>query len=374
MAEAGEKLEDAIQRLLSNSWMVETESSDPSRQILVVRHPTLDQKLIGRFFKQKFIKDQTGSMMSREEAEKAAFANGAWHPGLDAKLETLSSRYEMLHEALEAEEENAKKIVAAKARVRSITREISQMEYTMRSLMLQKFSIFGNTLEYHAERQRVIRMIGMNTFDVHGNPIWEKGSIEDEQDTGLIDFLSNAYVEQQNFDVRLVRRIARSNLWHYRWTLGKNQPESLFGCAVRDLTVEQNFLVFWSQLYEALNEAADPPPRDVVEDDEAFDKWLEKHARKHEKKKQKEYFGLNKPGNEQFVVIDGYYDDEGYWHEHTAEEKQKIADSIYGCNSPLIRRMQVEGHRKLQDMGGQARETELRKGWFRLLGWDKVNE
>jgi len=374
MTETGERLEEEIQRLLVNNWMVETPSEDPSRQVLVIRYPTLDQKLVGQFFKQKFIRDNAGSMMSREEAEKAAFINGAWYPSLDTKLDHLSSRYETLNESFEAEQEIAKKIVAAKARVRAITREMKQVDYSIKSLVLQKFSIFGNTLEYHAERQRITRMIGMNTLDIHGCPIWTKDEIQEELDIPLVEFLTNSYIEQQNFDVRMIRRIARSNLWHYRWSLGKNSPDSLFGCSIRDLSVEQNFLVFWSQVYEAVGEAAEPPPRDVVENDEEFDKWLEKNARKQEKKKQKSFLGLNKPGNEQFVVIDGYYDDEGYWQEHTTEEKQRIADNIYGCNNPMIRRMQLEGHRRLKDMGGQARETELRKGWFRFLGWDKFNE
>lgn len=374
MAEIGERLEDEIQRLLSNHWMVETPSEDPSRQVLVMRYPTLDQKLIGRFFKQKFVRDNATSMMSREEAEKAAFINGAWLPAMDTRLDNLTSRYELLNESLEFEEEQARKIVAAKARVRALKREMQQTGYTMQSLMLQKFSIFGNTLEYHAERHRIIRLIGMNTFDIYGNPIWKDDSIQQELDLPLVEFLTNTYIEKQNFDVRMVRRVARSNLWHYRWSLGKVAPDSLFGRSVRDLSVEQNFLVFWSQVYEAVGEAAEPPPREVVEDDEEFDKWLDKNAKKQEKKKQKKRFGLDKPGNEQFVVIDGYYDDEGYWHEHTTEEKQKIADSIYGCNNPMVRRMQVEGHRRLKDIGGQARETDLRKGWFRLLGWDKVNE
>jgi len=374
MTEIGDRLEDEIENLLASNWMIETSSEDPSRQILVMRYPTLDQKLIGRFFKEKFIRDNTASMMSRKEAEKVAFMNGAWFPSMDTRLEQLTSRYEILMENLEIEEESAKKIIAAKARVRALKREVGQLEYKIKSMTLQKFSIFGNTVEYHAERDRVIRLIGMNTLDIYGNPIWTEGGIEQEQDLDLIGLLANEHIERQGFDVRLIRRIARSNLWHYRWDLGKTAPDSLFGRSIRDLSTAQSFLVFWSQVYDAVTQAAEPPPRDVIEDDEAFDKWLKQNARKQETRKKKGFLGLNKPGNEQFVVIDGYYDDEGYWHEHTEEQKQKIADDIYGCNTPMIRRMQVEGHRRLKECGGQAREVDLRKGWFRHLGWDKIHE
>jgi hypothetical protein len=374
MAETGERLEEEIERILSSTWITETPAVDPSRHTLVMRHPTLVEKQLVNFYKRQFIEGHKDKLISRKKAEQFAFINGAWHPSNDEKIDELTERFEVLQEELKEAEESAKKAVAERSRVRSLTKELGQLQYSLQALILQKNNIFINTLEFQAERDRIFRLVGLVTTDMHGEALWHEGEIAQETDVDLLEFLASDFITHQNIDITLIRKIARSNLWSYRWELGKSQPKSLFGRDVKDLSTEQSFLVFWSQLYDNIRECAEPPSPEILRDDEAFDKWLESKVEKRQVKDRKKKFNLNRRGNEQFIVIDGYYDDKGYWQEFSEEEKQRQADSVYSCNSELARRVQKSGAKKLESMGGQAQEVELRRGWFRHLGWDKTNE
>lgn len=370
-------MEAEIQRILSAHWFVHINTKDPSRQLLMMRHPTLHETRVCEFYRQRYIDLHKEKLISQEEATSKAIIHKQWHPALDLRARHLYEQYEQLKEEIKRAKEQYKRIASFRTHVKRLEHQIQAAEKELTDLLERKNNIFANTLEFRAERHFVSRLVGFITQDVHQKPLWSGGDISGETATELIETLINEYLNTQTLDTPRIRSVARNNLWRYRWQLGKGDPKSLFGRNVQDLSPEQNLLVFWSQVYDMVYESYEPPPQYIIEDDEKFDAWLEKKAKEGEAKRSKDYYGLNKQkkqdGNEQFVFVDGYYDNDGYWVPYSEEEKRKKAEAIYSQNAPIIRQMQRVGNRRLDEAPGTfIRETHLRKGWFKVLGWDRI--
>lgn len=377
MAE-GDNLEKRIDEILYGKWFVETQSQDPARRLLVMRYPTLAENRLCDYHRTKFVEENKSEIMSIKEAQGKACANRTWLPVEDERIAKLQEGIESLKESREEYAEKAKKNAMFKGKVRTVDRELDRCSRALSRLLTKKYEIFGNTLEYIAEQRRLNLLVGLVTEDLDGNPVWSSPEkFNQETDNDLIDVLVDAYVRNERTSIDQIREIARNNIWRYRWTLGKTNIATLFGREIRDMTPPQSLLVFWSEVYDSAFESIEPPPRHVIDDDEMFDKWLDSRAKEAEKKQTASYYKMKSDfkGNEKFVMVDGYYDDEGIWRPHTKEEKDRIADAAYGQNSILIRKMQKSGSKRLMESGGEGTpEQSLRRGYHKVLGWDKIHE
>lgn len=373
----GDSLEIRIDDVLYGKWFIETQSKDPSRRLLVMRYPTLAENRLCDYYRERFVEDNKDKLMSIKEAKNKAFMNRTWMPYEDEQINKLQDGIEELQTILKDHEEKGNKIAAFKGKARSVKRELHRCSQMLSHLLQKKYDIFGNTLEYIAEQKRLHNIVGIVTEDLDGNAIWRIEEFQDEIDHELIEILCASYVEREQISVANIREIARSYLWRYRWSIGKNNVISLFGRDLKDMTPPQSVLVFWSEVYDSAFESMEPPPRSVVDDDEQFDAWLDKQSKEIEKKQSASYYKVKQDfkGNEKFVVVEGYYDNEGIWRPYTQEEKNKMADMAYEQNPILIRKMQKMGAKRLAEQGGGGTpEAVLRRGYHKVLGWDKVNE
>lgn len=366
-------IEDQIRSIISGRWIVETQSPDPKRHILVMRHPTQKEIQIVDFYKQKFIDENKTYLMSVSEATGKAIQHKVWLPHYDDYIDKIQANVTRLDEDVKLFKEQGKRIVAYKNRARIAEKELNRMSSKLSNLLNRKQSVFGNTLEYVSEKRRLYQLVGLVTEQLDGSPLWS-GNIDEEQDSDLLDLLASSYLINLQNDTATIRRVARSNHWRFRWNVGKGNVESLFGRPIYDLSMPQQELLFWAQVYDSAIEAYEPPPNFVIDDDEKFDKWLEEKSHEREKDSVRKHYKLDdSSNNEHFKVIDGEYDKDGYWRPYDKEEKDRIADAIYGQNAPMIRSMQRVTKRRLNKTEGTpVEEQHLRRGYFKVLGWDKV--
>ena len=372
--ETGQDIETSIRSVMSGRWYVETHSENPARQLLVMRYPLLHELQRCHFLKQKFTTDHAEDLMGYDEAKSHAYIQGVWSDQYDNQLEVIAERIDTLQEQVEEHRELSKKIVAHRNRVRIIEKEIDRLNFRYKQLLERKQAVFGNTLEYMAEKQRLFYLVGCITEYPDGSPVWEHGNIKNEDDESLLMELSASLMDNAVIDTKMIRAIARSNLWRYRWLNGKSNVKTLFGRDIFDLSLAQSELLFWSQIYDAAMEAYEPPPSFVIDDDDRFDEWLADQAEKREGDKVGKYYKFdNFRGNENFVMVNGEYGKDGYWREYTQDEKDEIAKRVYGQNSPIIRKMQKEAKARIDQHGGApVSECHLRRGYFNVLGWDRI--
>jgi hypothetical protein len=70
-----------------------------------------------------------------------------------------------------------------------------------------------------------------------------------------------------------IRQICKIDSWRSIWNSAKSSS-SIFGVSAIELSDEQRSLVAWSRLYDNLQEAAEPPDKEVIDDDDLLDGWL----------------------------------------------------------------------------------------------------
>jgi len=76
-----------------------------------------------------------------------------------------------------------------------------------------------------------------------------------------------------------IRRIARHPIWRSKWISATKTGSQVFDGTVSSWDSNKTFLCYWSNFYDNIYSASEPPDDFVVEDDELLDGWLAKKAR-----------------------------------------------------------------------------------------------
>jgi hypothetical protein len=110
------------------------------------------------------------------------------------------------------------------------------------------------------------------------NQFKELGLTLDSIDGSQLNVLKEAYISAR-LDESTIRELARNEPWRSHWSV--SDKNNVFARPLMEWTDEQQSLVIWSKLYDSLREHTEPPPEEVVSDDDAFDGWLILQSRKN---------------------------------------------------------------------------------------------
>lgn len=194
-----------------------------------------------------------------------------WTEKDDAKLDEIRTSLRSLYE-----DEQAIK----GGKLKRIKRAIMFTEDTLRELMHKKNALFNNTIEKYAEEQKTLAIVYCSVYDEYNEKMW--CSWKDFLSCPDILFIRSILLEI-NSDLMLttksMRLIARNTHWRFRWTAAKNVGD-LFGKPILELDVEQQSLIYWTQVYDSVYEAYERPSQSIIDDDEALDKWFEEQDKK----------------------------------------------------------------------------------------------
>jgi len=99
-----------------------------------------------------------------------------------------------------------------------------------------------------------------------------------------------------------LRQLAQYGKWRMIWSSGR-QEGRVFGVPSTWLTEEQQNLIAWSKLYDNIGEHTEPPPKEVIADDDLLDGWIILEQKKREKE-QRERTGddKRKPGAQEVYI------------------------------------------------------------------------
>ena len=121
---------------------------------------------------------------------------------------------------------------------------------------------------------------------------YNKVILTDKLLTKLVSTLNQSYISDTEY-----RELARTEPWRSYWNaykspevfdaLGDNKEKNKSGSPL-SLTMEQQYLISYTKMYDNIYESPDCPEEDIIEDDDVLDGWLILQRRKRESERKKE--------------------------------------------------------------------------------------
>lgn len=195
-----------------------------------------------------------------------------WDDSRDEMIITTTNRIQELEETLS--EQSGRKLRMTKSL-------ISSLKEVLRKETVRKAELFYSSAEHYAAEARSSAIIYCSTYDEEENRWWKNwNEFLNESDFVFMSNIIKEINEIKSIGNKEVRELARSPQWRYLWNGAKGNIKSLFGRNLGDMDMSQRNLMYWSQVYDSVYEAYERPSDDIINDDEALDKWFEEQNKK----------------------------------------------------------------------------------------------
>jgi len=246
------------------------------------------------------------------------------------KLSSLKSK-------LEAQKILLGKTTFVKANQDRIKKVMIELEYQIREIEYKEKSKFNMTAETRAEESKILYLCWSCVYDFYTDKLyWESyEDFEHEDKLVLRQRLVSEFISfYSGILTKIVREIARSNLWRIRYVTSLKTSDPLFGIPTAEYSNDMLNLAYWSHYYQNLYEMMpeDQPPQDIIEDDVALDAYMEAYYKERHNevavRKSKKRSGTGKLAafDQQEVIVtrsNELYEDIEY---DTPREAQAIKD------------------------------------------------
>ncbi len=164
---------------------------------------------------------------------------------------------------------------------------INKLNLEIDELRAKGDSYYHLSQERKADEASLLYLTWSATYSISGDKYWENFDAF-EKETNLI-FRDSVRIEFLSFNrglpTKVVRTLARHNLWRVRYVASLKTGGSLFCRNLNDLTPDQIGLLYWSNYYQSIWEMLpdEQPDEDIIKDDDALDKYMEIYAKSREK-------------------------------------------------------------------------------------------
>ncbi len=248
--------------------------------IVIFKSLSMRQKSFVSFIHSKAQKDASSKgVLTRFEMKRLLKEREIWTPHDDETVELAADRI--------------KEFLSLQKKLKKTSREYKRNQ-VMLSGHLQAFNelktkerdLFSPTAEVYSDEIRTLALIYCLAYDENEKQMWESWPDFFQEDDKT--FVSNLIValssSMSSVSTKEIRKIARSPQWRFRWSGAKTNIIALFDKPVGELDLDQQNLLYWSQVYDSVYESNEPPPDEVIENDDSLDKWFEEQGRKRKAK------------------------------------------------------------------------------------------
>lgn len=179
-----------------------------------------------------------------------------------------------------------RKRVKGSLQYESDLKKLEELRDSRKALISRRNDYKQFTADYRAREDKYLFLLVNCTYDLEERRFWLStdeflSSCEsDYQSYSILNSFLNFYF---GYDSKMLRKIARNEVCKNYYINAVKGLTSLFGdIPAPDLSIDQVNLLSWWGLYTDLNElpVKDRPSREVIEDDERLDKFLEEYTRK----------------------------------------------------------------------------------------------
>jgi hypothetical protein len=328
----------------------------PVREVVIL-YPTLSQKRIASFYKDRALADaRRAGVPGEAEIMQIALAAKAWTSDLEALVREGEKRIASLESDLHLSKFLTQK-KKLKKRIEEIRKEFAHATHVKNLFVSKSAERLADTYYvYHLMMQIVYMLSGGPLFPTEADLLRiSRDSVE------FFYFLMEDVLNDHFLGIAEIRQVARSVDWRMLWTLQKENLAALFGRPIMDLTLNQKTLIYWSRLYDlAFDAYENKPDTSVIEDDERFDEWLHNYV---SDKKSTGVKNKDGKGQERGIVLEGEYVQTctcgvgtkspglgerpqhingcmfGVMRLYTEEEKRAMLEEIYNRNPEPIRQI-----------------------------------
>ena len=240
---------------------------------LLFTYPTsADSRIAAHLHMQALKEAEEAGIPSISEMEIAVRERGIFTEEDEASIERLTSK-------LEGQRVVLSKTTKVPARRERLEKIIAGLKEQINEIKLKREITFDNTRERKAAEEKFLYLTWCGTKDPFTGErfwkTWEDFQAETDyhfRKRVLLDYIVFAH----GIDQSSIRFIARSNLWRLRYVSALKTGDELFGRAIRDYTVDQLMVLYWSHYYQSIYEMMpdDRPPDSIIVDDEALDAYM----------------------------------------------------------------------------------------------------
>ncbi len=236
---------------------------------LIIRPHDIEQELESNLVYQEAYEEASeDGIMTEDEMEEWMLEKGLWSKEEDNVIKGIKKDIDKLR--VQMYENRNKDDVKEAAR-----RYLRAAERALVERLQKKTQFIANTCEGFAKTEQH-RWLVQNSTYCNGDRFKFSDVILDE----IISLQ-----QQQVLSEKQIRELAREEPWRSIWALNDRVKFELFSNADKELTVDQKNLVVWSMMYDNIQEAAETPSEDVINDDDLLDGWfiVQKETREQEK-------------------------------------------------------------------------------------------
>ena len=236
----------------------------------VLDTPTLEIKAMSTIvFNEGLAYAKSNGLLSEEEC----LNYGGWSEDDETDILTLRRDLDIVKKGLIHCIFNTMKLMKAKGILRNI-----EKQYRNKALVKQGL-LFGSERS-HALMQQQRYIISRITRLEDGELFWStQESFDVFENIDLINGLCEFYFLDSFVSEAQIRLLARTEPWRSTWAYFKTGGDVF----ERDLSSNQQRLVFWSQAYDNVFDAYERPTKKIINDDDVLDSWFMQQAEKIEK-------------------------------------------------------------------------------------------
>ena len=161
-------------------------------------------------------------------------------------------------------------------------RKLKELENQLNLLGQKRNYIISHSADYISERHKIDTLLCLCTEDEMGDPVWDSVNIMlDALSIEDYSFLLNEFIEFLNgIPIEKIRCVARSSLWQAIYTSAVDSNQQLFAEPASEWDINKILLVHWSSIYRNVFQNYGQIPDRILNDDAAFDRWLEQQTKK----------------------------------------------------------------------------------------------
>lgn len=288
-----EQIDRILTKICAGGKFVRVTNGFGEHVYLLIKEPTLQDRLWADFIYEQALADgKARNLLPSSELLSLYKESGVWSDELDKELKGLQTVIDELEKQIK-NPETSRSDIHKMNKLKRVTEE------KLIKLKARKHELFSTSLEQFADSERIKAIVFCATHTAEGKKYWPTWKdFENETDnifiSSIIDVLSECFA---TVETPIIRKIARSGAWRVMWQASKNSSDNLFGKPLVYLTRNQESLIYWSQVYDAAYESYERPSDDIINDDEALDKWFEEQSSKRKQqdalKPDKNKYGLS---------------------------------------------------------------------------------
>lgn len=343
-----EEIERAIAKIAWGGRFIEARDCEDTKHVLIIKPLSIRQRNFVEFVYDDALNEaRRAGIFTKFDLYAQYKAKGIWTSADDEKIEKLEEEIEKLRKLAEVARGRDKK---------RFDKQLANLRTSYNEVGDKRYKLFLPSAEMYASEVKSLGLVFCSTYDDQERRLWDNwNKFLNNADDVLIGGILSGLRNLDTFTATQIRKIARHPSWRFRWN-GSKSIGNLFGKPISEFDAEQQSLLYWSQVYDSVYESMERPSDEVIDDDDALDKWFEDQSRKDKAKR------IEKDGNIGKMKLSSRMRNSGEVFIVTNPDINPNApkrEDVDELNTEFIRKFKQQEAEKIKEKG-VLNETELR--------------